>query len=141
MKRMLSNLKSKLLIAMSTMSLFATNVFATETTGGQLGTQAGCKMEKGVLVCDVIDKNLNEDTIWNTIFDSVQGIVTGVSGVLTIIMVLLFIWKAFNFAKSSDNPSERSKCVTGMIVYCIAAALFGASTVIVGLMFGVFSSL
>lgn len=134
MKNMLTNLKSKILIALSTMTLFATNALAVNPS-------AGCKMEDGKLVCDAVNPNIKHDTVWTRIFDSVQGVITGVTGVLTIVMIFLFIWKAFDFAKSSNNPSERSKCITGMIVYCIAAALFGASTVIVGLMFGVFNGI
>lgn len=48
------------------------------------------------------------------------------TAVLSGVMVICFIWKAFKFAQSSDNPNERAKNVQGMIFFFIGAMLFGA---------------
>lgn len=75
---------------------------------------------------------------FNTFMSKANVIVAGVTGCLTIIMVLLFIWKCFEFAKSSSNPSARASAITGIIVFAIAAALFGSATLFTGLAYNLF---
>lgn len=75
---------------------------------------------------------------FNTFMDQFKVIITGVTGILAMVMVGLFVWKCFEFAKSSSNPSARANAVTGIIVFLIAAALFGSASLFVGLAYGVF---
>lgn len=77
----------------------------------------------------------NTVSVFNTIMDKGRIIVAGITGVLAIVMVGLFTWKAFNLSKSSDNPSERSKCISSMIFYFIGAALFGGASLLSGLFY------
>ena len=60
-------------------------------------------------------------------------IVQGLSGVLAIVMVGCFAWKAFTLSRVGDNPSERAKTIQGMIFFFIGAAAFGAAYFFVGL--------
>ena len=50
----------------------------------------------------------NTEEIWNAIFKIFQGLVTGVTGVMTIIMVGIFFYRCFKLASVSDNPRDRS---------------------------------
>lgn len=77
----------------------------------------------------------NTVSVFNTIMDKGRIIIAGITGVLAIVMVGLFTWKAFNLSKSSDNPSERSKCISSMIFYFIGAALFGGASLLSGLFY------
>lgn len=62
---------------------------------------------------------------------TLNGLVTDftriITAVLSGIMIICFIWKAFKFAQASDNPAERAKNVQGMIFFFIGAMLFGAT--------------
>ena len=60
-------------------------------------------------------------------------IVQGLSGVLAIVMVGCFAWKAFTLSRVGDNPAERAKTIQGMIFFFIGAAAFGAAYFFVGL--------
>lgn len=90
----------------------------------------------------VPNSDIAEDTglvsAFQKFMDKANVIVAGVTGILTIIMVLLFIWKCFEFAKASNNPSARANAITGIIVFAIAAALFGSATLFTGLAYNLF---
>ena len=60
-------------------------------------------------------------------------IVQGLSGVLAIVMVGCFAWKAFTLSRVGDNPAERAKTIQGMLLFFIGAAAFGAAYFFVGL--------
>lgn len=75
---------------------------------------------------------------FNAFIEKFKVIITGVTGILALVMVGLFIWKCFEFARASNNPSARANAITGIIVFLIAAALFGASSLFVGLAYNVF---
>lgn len=79
----------------------------------------------------------NTVNVFNTVMDKGRIIIAGISGVLSIIMVGLFIWKAFNFAKAGDNPQERARCMNGMIFFFIGAALLGAASMLSGLFYNI----
>lgn len=75
---------------------------------------------------------------FNALISRFRVVITGVTGILALVMVGIFIWKAFQFAQSSSNPSARAQSITGLIVFAIAAALFGSASLFVGLAYGVF---
>ena len=77
--------------------------------------------------------------IFNTIMSKGRIILSGVTGVLAIVMVGLFTWKAFSLAKSSDSPQERARCIQSMIFYFIGAACFGAASLFAGLFYNIFN--
>lgn len=75
------------------------------------------------------------DEIWNKVFDIVQNLVTGATGVMTIILVGIFIYRCFNLAKSSNNPKERQEAIEGLLQTLIGIALFGGTSLFTGLAF------
>lgn len=75
----------------------------------------------------------NIDTAFQKIEDVALKVVQGLSGILAIVMVGCFAWKAFSLSRCGDNPSERAKVIQGMIFFFIGAAAFGASFFFVGL--------
>lgn len=116
---------------------------------GSLVTNPTC-----LLAADLLNAELNDDGqlvvpnkeeggnglvgAFQQFMDKANVIVAGVTGCLTIIMVLLFTWKCFEFAKSSNNPGARANAITGIIVFAIAAALFGSATLFTGLAYNLF---
>lgn len=80
----------------------------------------------------------NIDEVWNTIFKILQGLVTGVTGVMTIIMVGIFFYRCFKLASVSDNPKDRQEAIGGILQTLIGAALFGGTSLFMGLAFGLF---
>ena len=85
------------------------------------------------------DSTKDTVSVFNTIMDKGRIIVSGLTGICSIILVGLFVMKAFNLSKSSDNPQERSKCINSLIFYFIGAALFGAASLFSGLFYNLFN--
>lgn len=85
------------------------------------------------------DSTKDTVSVFNTIMDKGRIIVSGFTGICSIILVGLFVMKAFNLSKSSDNPQERSKCINSLIFYFIGAALFGAASLFSGLFYNLFN--
>ena len=71
--------------------------------------------------------------MFNIIFSRFRLIISGITGVLSLALVVIFAYKAFNLAKSSDSPQERAKSIQGLIFYFIGAACFGAASFFAGL--------
>lgn len=94
-------------------------------------------MVNGVLVNSPLNGNQGGlDGTFNTLFGIARTIVSGITGILAIVMVFIFTWKAFQFARTGDNPSERVKAINGMIFFFIGAACFGAASLITGVFSG-----
>lgn len=74
----------------------------------------------------------SQDNAWTKIFTEYKGVIMGVSGIATLTMVILFIINFIKLGKSADNPSERSRCLTGLLWTGIAAAGAGGVTIFVG---------
>ena len=63
-------------------------------------------------------------------------LIAGVTGLMAIVMVAIFAYKAFTLSRVGDNPSERAKTIQGMIFFFIGAACFGAASMLTGLFYG-----
>lgn len=74
---------------------------------------------------------------WNKLFGMIKVCVTGVSGILTILLVGVFAYKCFNLAASSNNPGKRSELIKEILFTLIGIGLFGASTLLTGLAFNI----
>lgn len=85
------------------------------------------------------DSTKDTVSVFNTIMDKGRILISGFTGICSIILVGLFVMKAFNLSKSSDNPQERSKCINSLIFYFIGAALFGAASLFSGLFYNLFN--
>lgn len=86
-----------------------------------------------VFATDVVtttDPSTNVDVggAFDVLTDLMQQLTVGITGVLSAVMTIVFIWKAFQFARTGDNPSERAKAINGMIFFFIGAACFGAAS-------------
>lgn len=76
------------------------------------------------------------ESTFDNLFNIANTIVSGITGILSVVMVLIFTWKAFTFARTGDNPSERAKAINGLIFFFIGAACFGAASLITGVFSG-----
>ena len=96
-------------------------------TTGDIGVQMGTdgKLE--------IDGITSDDTsAWNQLFSRFKGVIVGITGVGTLVMIVLFIVQFMKLGASAGNPQARSQALTGVLWTGIAAALLGSVTIIVG---------
>ena len=78
---------------------------------------------------------VEQEAAWNEIFIRYKGILTGLSGLLTLTFVVLFMKTTFDFGKSADNPQERQKCIKALLWTGIGTGGFAATTLIMALAF------
>ena len=105
-----------------------TTVFLSQkpTTG-----DVGVTMDKnGNLVIDGISSD--DTSSWNQLFSRFKGIIVGLTGVGTLVMIVLFIIQFMKLGSSAGNPQARSQALTGVLWTGVAAALLGSVTIIVG---------
>lgn len=86
--------------------------------------------DKGGLVVDGI--NGDDKSAWNQLFSRIKGIIVGITGVGTLVMIVLFIIQFMKLGASAGNPQARSQALTGVLWTGVAAALLGSVTIIVG---------
>lgn len=105
-----------------------TTVFLSQKpTTGDVGVQ----MDKnGNLVIDGISSD--DTSSWNQLFSRFKGIIVGLTGVGTLVMIVLFIIQFMKLGSSAGNPQARSQALTGVLWTGVAAALLGSVTIIVG---------
>ena len=96
-------------------------------TTGNVGVQMG---ENGQLVIDGISSD--DTSSWNQLFSRFKGIIVGLTGVGTLVMIVLFIIQFMKLGSSAGNPQARSQALTGVLWTGVAAALLGSVTIIVG---------
>jgi hypothetical protein len=96
-------------------------------TTGEVGVQMG---EDGKLVIDGISSD--DQSSWNQLFSRFKGIIVALTGVGTLVMIVLFIIQFMKLGASAGNPQARSQALTGVLWTGVAAALLGSVTIIVG---------
>ena len=96
-------------------------------TTGEVGVQMG---EDGKLVIDGISSD--DQSSWNQLFSRFKGIIVALTGVGTLVMIVLFIIQFMKLGSSAGNPQARSQALTGVLWTGVAAALLGSVTIIVG---------
>ncbi len=96
-------------------------------TTGNVGVQMG---SDGQLVIDGI--SADDTSSWNQLFSRFKGIIVGLTGVGTLVMIVLFIIQFMKLGSSAGNPQARSQALTGVLWTGVAAALLGSVTIIVG---------
>ena len=105
-----------------------TTVYLTQKpTTGNVGVQMG---ENGQLIVDGI--SADDTSSWNQLFSRFKGIIVGLTGVGTLVMIVLFIIQFMKLGSSAGNPQARSQALTGVLWTGVAAALLGSVTIIVG---------
>ena len=104
------------------------NIFVSaKPTSGGVNVQVGAD---GQLVVDGITSD--DTSVWNQIFDRFKGIIVGLTGIGTLVMIVLFIIQFMKLGSSAGNPQARSQALTGVLWTGVAAALLGSVTIIVG---------
>ena len=71
--------------------------------------------------------------VMNKLLDRLRMLVSGITGVVTVLMIGLGVWKCFELAKSSGNPNARANCIQSLIFFFIAAACCGAVSLLTGM--------
>lgn len=99
------------------------------------GNAEGQWLNTNLEIKDIFGQVYNGDDTWNIAFDIIRVLIAGITGILSIAMVGVFAFKAFNLAKSGDNPQERQKAVSGIIYSFIGFALLGATSLLTGLFY------
>ena len=75
---------------------------------------------------------------WNTVFSKYEMVILGISGVITLTFVLLFMTNIAQFSMAAGNPQERQKHMKALLWTGIGSAGFGATTLIMGVAFKTF---
>lgn len=70
---------------------------------------------------------------WNQIYDSVSGIITGLSGLGILVCLLAFVINVLKLGASAGNPMEREKSLKGILWTGVATAGCGAAALIFGI--------
>jgi hypothetical protein len=96
-------------------------------TTGDVGVVMG---EDGKLVIDGISSD--DTSSWNQLFSRFKGIIVALTGVGTLVTIVLFIIQFMKLGASAGNPQARSQALTGVLWTGISAALLGSVTIIVG---------
>ena len=109
------------------------------------GVISGVTTENGKITIDIGEAGASNDMptnlteAFNKLFENGEVILAGLTGILTLSMVGVFLFKAFKLAKSGDNPKERSEALTGMIYAAIGTALLGGGTIFIGFAYNLFN--
>lgn len=107
---------------------YANGLNEIEVTMGQDGlTVTGGGLENG-----------STSNSWNDLIKKSKNFVIGISGIVTVAMILFFIILLTKLGATADNPSERAKVVKGLIVSGLAVAGLGSVTTFVGIFYGMF---
>ena len=91
--------------------------------------------DKDPLTIDQAGDNTNN--AFAKIIDKYKTVITFISAIGAVTMVGVFIMNFMKLGTTSGNPTERSKCITGLIWSGLAAAGLGSVALIVGIFYGV----
>lgn len=94
---------------------------------GDIGVSMG---SDGKLEIDGISSD--DTSSWNQLFSRFKGIIVALTGVGTLVTIVLFIIQFMKLGASAGNPQARSQALTGVLWTGISAALLGSVTIIVG---------
>lgn len=133
MAKLLNKFKTVLIMGMAmlfALQLSPANVSATDDTD----FANRFSMSESGLKDSGSTKNDTSST-FQKVFDKYRVLISGISGVVAITMLLLFILQAFRLGNSAHNPSERQKAMNGLIWLGIATAISGSVSLFAGLFY------
>ena len=87
---------------------------------------------------EVSDTNTNSTDFsggFNNILERYRVLILGVFGLITMTLIILFIYYFVELGHSGDNPQDRSRAIKNILWCGIATALMGSITVVFGLSF------
>ena len=88
------------------------------------------KNGEAVVVDEVKDIWISDgETAWANLNEFTGSLVVGITGLISVIMVGVFAFKAFELAKSSSNPADRQKSIQGLIYSLVAFSILGSISV------------
>lgn len=76
--------------------------------------------------------NDNDTGVWNQLFSKFKGIIVGITGIGTLVMIVLFIIQFMKLGASAGNPQARQQALMGVLWTGVATALLGSVTIIIG---------
>lgn len=76
------------------------------------------------------------DDSFSKIIEKYKTVITFISAIGAVTMVAIFILNFMKLGSTSNNPQERSKCITALIWSGLAAAGLGSVALIVGIFYG-----
>lgn len=84
------------------------------------------------------DKHKNQQESYNHFYTRYKNLIVGFSGLgfLTFIVILMYL--IYNIAKTSENPTERTRYINGLKWTMIAIGGYSSITVFIGLAFKLF---
>lgn len=69
---------------------------------------------------------------WKDFIGKYRFFITGIAGIATVTMILIFIFQFLKLGASAGNPTARTQALIGILWSGVAAAALGAVTIIVG---------
>lgn len=142
LKTRFKNFKSLIVSGMT--SLATLTYLYTPVLAEDGGVITGVEINGGKITIDVGEAGVSANNptdlkgAFNKLFENGEIIIAGLTGILTLSMLGVFLLKAFQLAKSGDNPKARSKAINGMIFAAIGTALLGGATILMGFAYNLF---
>lgn len=99
---------------------------ATVEADGLGGINVQIDPSSGNVVIDGLDDEKGSAAAWNTVLVKYKGIISGVSAVITLTMVVLFLVNLVKVASSNGNPNAKTSALSGLLWTGIATAGVGA---------------
>ncbi len=128
-----------ILVAMLTMILVMAFTPIVSFAGGAEDINVSMSSNGGINVSSGEYDFDSEDgaSVWDLLFGKLRGIVTGISGIATIVMVAMFVVNLTKLGASSGNDNARSKAITGLLLTGIAAIGLGSLSLFFGFFYNV----
>ena len=74
---------------------------------------------------------------WNTALDVCKKLTVVVTSILTLCFIVVFLVNFFQLAANCTNPKKKVICQSAILWSFVGCALFGGSSVILGIAFGI----
>ena len=75
---------------------------------------------------------IGDEAPWKTVIAKFKGVIAGITGVCTMIMIVLFILAFMKLGSSAGNPTQRTQALVGILWTGVATALLGSVTIWIG---------
>ena len=75
----------------------------------------------------------DDTAFWKEIFSKYRTMIMATSGAISLLLVALFIINIMKYSASSGNPQARKNCLITILWTGVGTALFGGTTILVGI--------